>query len=254
MISISVPQANWTEKVHNILITGGSRGVGLDIARAVVKQGNRAIIVARRQTIEWKDLASANPGKADFENFDLENIEEIDSFVKAVRRKHGAISALVNNAAMGIDGVITTLKPNQIANTIKLNLTSPIFLTRAVAKTMMADGGGKIINVSSVNAFTGYNGLSVYAATKAGMIGFTKSLARELGRANIMVNAVAPGLMETRMVSGMSEERRDTIRRRSPLNRFATTVEVANAVMFLLSDASSGMTGTVMTIDAGNTA
>ncbi len=240
--------------MRNILITGGSRGVGLEIARAVVSAGDRAIVIARKQAAEWTQLASTFPALTEFLEFDLAETDKIDGLVRDIRKKFGRISALVNNAAAGIDGVVTTLKPSDIEAVIKLNLTSPILMSRAVAKTMMIDGGGKIVNISSVNAFTGYSGLSVYASTKAGLIGFTKSLARELGGAHITVNAVAPGLIETEMVSGMTDERRATIKRRSPLNRFASKHEVANAVLFLLGEASSGMTGTVLTVDAGNTA
>jgi 3-oxoacyl-[acyl-carrier protein] reductase len=238
----------------NTIVTGGSRGLGLEIVSALAAEGRQVIAVSRKSSPELQATIAAYAGTVHFESFDFANTGEIDIFVKSLRSKHGTIAALVNNAAVGIDGVLTTLKNDDIEAAIKINLLAPILLTKAIAKTMMATGGGNIVNISSVNAFTGYSGLSAYAATKAGLIGFTKSLARELGRAGIRVNAVAPGLLETGMVSAMSSEQRDRIRRRSALKRFATTAEVANAVMFLLSDNSAGLTGTVTTVDAGNSA
>ncbi len=119
---------------------------------------------------------------------------------------------------------------------------------------MMADGGGRIVNISSITASTGYSGLSVYAATKASLIGFTRSLAREVGRMGVNVNAVAPGFVNTDMTQGMTDEQRDQIARRSALKRLVEIDDVANAVEFLLDDRSKNITGTVLTVDAGNTA
>jgi 3-oxoacyl-[acyl-carrier protein] reductase len=240
--------------VRNIVVTGGTRGIGLEIVRKVVASGDRAIVVARNSTLESETLSAAGPENYAFHPFDLAETEKIEDLVKQIRKEHGPISALVNNAAMGLEGLLTTLKPAQIERATKLNLLAPILMARAVAKSMLTGSGGRIINISSVNAFTGYNGLAAYAATKAGLIGFTKSFAREVGGANILVNAVAPGLVETQMVGKMQEETRSKIKRRSPLDRFTTADEVANAVLFLLSNASSGITGTVLTVDAGNSA
>jgi 3-oxoacyl-[acyl-carrier protein] reductase len=240
--------------VANTIVTGGSRGLGLQITAMLAAEGQSVIVVARHSSPELEQLIQSSQGRLKFEPFDLSETEKIEEFTKQLRKRHGHIAGLVNNAATGMDGVLTTLKTVQIEATIRTNLTSPIILSKAVAKCMLIDGGGRIVNVASINAFTGYNGLAVYAATKAGLIGFTKSMAREFGKAGIQINAVAPGLIETQMVSGMTDERRDTIRRRSPMNRFASKMEVAQAVLFLLSDKSSGMTGTTITVDAGNSA
>ena len=126
-------------------------------------------------------------------------------------------------------------------------------LTKYVVRAMMADGGGRIVNISSVTASNGYSGLSVYAATKASLLGFTRSLAREVGRMGVTVNAVAPGFVETDMTQGMTAEQRETIARRSALKRLVDVDDVANAVEFLLDDRSKNITGTVLTVDAGNT-
>ncbi len=238
----------------NAIVTGGSRGLGLDIVRALASDNRKVIAISRSTSPELDNLIKQFPRSVRFEPFDFAAPSGLEPFVKSLRKKHGAVSALVNNAATGIDGVLTTLPEVDIEAALRVNLLAPILFTRAVVKTMLVDGGGRIVNITSVNAFTGYNGLSVYAATKAGLIGFTKSLAREVGRANILVNAVAPGLIETAMTTGITDERRDKIKRRSPLQRFAGVDEVTNAVMFLLSEQSSGMTGSVITVDAGNSA
>jgi len=137
---------------------------------------------------------------------------------------------------------------------VRVNTLSPIMLTKYVVRSMMADGEGRIVNVASIIGFTGYSGLAAYAATKASMLGFTRSLAREVGRFGITVNAVAPGFMATEMTQGFDEETIQKITRRTALRRFADVDDVANAVEFLLSDKARSMTGTVMTIDAGATA
>jgi 3-oxoacyl-[acyl-carrier protein] reductase len=137
---------------------------------------------------------------------------------------------------------------------IRLNIMSPIVLTKQVVRHMMVDGGGRVVNIASINGFTGYSGLSVYAATKASMIGFTRSLAREVGQLGINVNAVAPGFMETDMTESLAVEQRQQIARRSALRRLPDVDDVASAVEFLLGPASKNITGTVLTVDAGATA
>src|SRR5262249_55403408 len=142
----------------------------------------------------------------------------------------------------------------QIEQLVRLNVVSPILLTKYVVRTMMADGtGGRIVNLASIIAFTGYSGLSVYGATKASLIGFTRSLAREVGRAGITVNAIAPGFVDTEMTKGLTAEHREQIARRSALRRLVEVDDVAAAVEYLLSDGARNNTGTVMTVDAGNT-
>jgi len=137
---------------------------------------------------------------------------------------------------------------------VRLNTTSPMVLTKHVVRGMMADGQGRIVNISSITAFTGYSGLAVYAATKASLIGFTRSLAREVGRAGITVNAVAPGFVQTEMTKSLTEEDRERIARRSALKRLVDVEDIANAVDYLMGDGARNITGTVITVDAGNTA
>jgi 3-oxoacyl-[acyl-carrier protein] reductase len=145
--------------------------------------------------------------------------------------------------------------PNtQIEQLIRLNTLSPIILTKYVARSMMSDGGGRVVNMASVTAFIGYSGLSVYSATKASLIGFTRSLAREVGRMSVNVNSVAPGFIDTDMTQGLTDERRQQIIRRSALRRMVDVDDVASAVQYLLSDQAKNITGTVITVDAGATA
>jgi 3-oxoacyl-[acyl-carrier protein] reductase len=135
-----------------------------------------------------------------------------------------------------------------------VNTLSPIVLTKYVVRHMMADGGGRIVNVASILGFKGYSGLSVYGATKASMIGFTHSLAREVGRLGVNVNAIAPGFMETDMTQGLEGERRKEVARRNALRRFPDVEDVADAIEFLLGSKAKNITGTVLTVDAGTTA
>jgi 3-oxoacyl-[acyl-carrier protein] reductase len=240
--------------VASTVVTGGSRGLGLEIVKALNAENRKTVVLSRNPSSELKALVESSQGLVVYKTFDCAKTDAIAPIAREIIATHGPIEALVNNAAVGTNGMLTTLSHDTIENTINVNLLAPILLAREFGKHMLAQGHGRIVNVSSINAFTGYSGLSVYAATKAGLIGFTKSLARELGKANVTVNAVAPGLLETDLTASLSEKQRDTIRRRSPLNRFATLNEACNAVMFLLSNQASGMTGTVITVDAGNSA
>jgi 3-oxoacyl-[acyl-carrier protein] reductase len=160
----------------------------------------------------------------------------------------------VNNAGISIDGAFPLMKSTDIERVIRLNTLSPILLTKHVVRNMMADGGGRIVNISSVTAFTGYSGLAVYGATKASLIGFTRSLAREVGRMGVTVNAVAPGFVDTDLTGALTEQQREAIIRRSALKRLVEIEDVANSVAFLLSDKARNITGTVLTVDAGSTA
>jgi 3-oxoacyl-[acyl-carrier protein] reductase len=244
--------------MRNVIVTGGSRGLGLGIASALTGAGYRAIAVARKETGQltaaMEEAERGNPGSFHFVRFDLAETEDIPALVRALRKEHGPIYGLVNNAAVGFDGVLALMHNAQIERLVRVNTLSPIVLTKYVVRAMMADGGGRIVNVGSIAAFTGYSGLSVYGATKASMIGFTRSLAREVGRMSVNVNAVAPGFLDTAMTQGLEAEQRRQIARRSALRRFPAVDDVAHAVEFLLGDKAKSITGTVLTVDAGSTA
>lgn len=244
--------------MKNIIVTGGSRGLGLGIARKLVIAGFRVIAIARHEDEQlgraMREIEPGQQGSLLFQAFDLEDTSKIPGLVKQLRKEFGSIYGLVNNAGLGTSGILATMHDKQIQSLVHLNTLSPIILTKYVARTMMADGGGRIVNIASIVSFTGYTGLSVYGATKASIVGFTRSLARELGPLGINVNAVAPGFVDTNMTEGLGEQERAQIVRRSALHRLAEAEDVGNAVEFLLSDKSRNITGTVLTVDAGNTA
>jgi 3-oxoacyl-[acyl-carrier protein] reductase len=242
--------------VRNVIVTGGSRGLGLGMASKLAKQGYRAIAIARKESPELTAVlqGGTEPGCIQFVPYDLADLEGIAAMVKKLRKDFGPIYGLVNNAGISVDGALAMLQVSQMEQVVRLNTLSPMVVTKAAVRSMMSDGGGRIINIASVVAFTGYSGLSVYSASKASLIGFTRSLAREVGKLGITVNAVAPGFVDTEMTRGMKDEQREQIVRRSALKRLVDVEDVANAVEFLLSDGAKNITGTVVTVDAGNTA
>src|ERR1700742_4193814 len=244
--------------MRNVLLTGGSRGIGLAIAQKLAGAGYHVIAVARRESDELRkaiDAASSGgSGRITFRAFDLSDVDGIPSFVKGLRDEFVAVYGLVNNAGLGTEGLLATMHNSEIEALMRLNVLSPIILTKYVVRHMMADGAGRIINMSSIIASTGYNGLSVYGATKAAATGFTKSLAREVGKLGITVNAIAPGFIDTELTHSLSDDQRKRIAGRSALRRLPDTDDVARMVEYLLGDGGRNITGSVMTIDAGNTA
>jgi 3-oxoacyl-[acyl-carrier protein] reductase len=244
--------------MNSVVVTGGSRGLGLGIVRKLADEGYRAIAVARHMSDPLASLIDAGPGAsggtAHFVPFDLSQIQDIPTLVKQLRKEFGSIYGLVNNAGLGSDGALALMHVSQIEQLVRLNTIAPIVLTKYLMRYMMADGGGRIVNISSIVGFTGYSGLSVYGATKASLMGFTRALAREVGRAGVNVNAVAPGFVDTDMTKDLAGERREQIVRRSALKRLPEIDDVADAVEFLLSSRAKSITGTVLTVDAGTTA
>ncbi len=232
--------------------------MGLGIARRLSQSGFCAIAIARKETDEFtaakQEAEEARPGSLHFVPFDLAQIDGIQDLAKNLRKDFGPIYGLVNNAGASADGTLALTSTQKIEEVVRLNTISPMVISKYVVRFMMADGGGRIVNISSVAAFSGYSGLTVYAATKASLIGFTRSLAREVGRMGVNVNAVAPGFVDTSMTEGMTDEQRQQIERRSALKRLVNIEDVANAVDFLVGDQSKNITGTVLTVDAGNTA
>ena len=244
--------------MRNVIVTGASRGLGLAIAEALAASGYQVLAVARSQTKELQALASAaaqgGRGAVQFHPFDLLETGAMAAFVSRLRQEAGPIYGLVNNAGLGAAGVLAMMRDEQIEALIRLNTLSPIVLTRHVVRSMMSERAGRIVNMSSIVAATGYPSLSVYSATKAALIGFTRSLARELGQLGITVNAVAPGFVDTEMTRELDPGQREQIVRRSALRRLAEPADVAAAVEFLLSERARNITGTTLTVDAGNTA
>jgi 3-oxoacyl-[acyl-carrier protein] reductase len=239
---------------RNIVLTGGSRGLGLGIAKKLVASGFQVVAIARRPTEELDAAIRESGGALHFRPFDLADTAGIAALVPAIRKEVGPLYGLVNNAAIGTSGVLASMRVSEIERTVQLNTISPLVLTKHVIRAMMVNsGGGRIVNISSIVSATGFSGLAVYGATKAALVGLTKSLAREVGPLGITVNAVAPGFVDTAMTEGLEDAQREQITRRSPLKRLAEIDDVANAVAFLVSDEARNITGTVLTVDAGST-
>src|SRR5205823_14317828 len=201
-----------------------------------------------------RDSKESQRGALEFVPFDLGDIEGIPKLVQRIRKNFGPVYGLVNNAALGSDGALAIMYNSQIEQLVRVNTVSPIVLTKYAVRSMMSEGGGRVVNVASIIGFTGYSGLSVYGATKASMIGFTRSLAREVGRMGVNVNAVAPGFIDTDMTQGLDGEQRRQVVRRSALQRLPEIEDVADAVEFLVGKKARNITGTVLTVDAGSTA
>jgi 3-oxoacyl-[acyl-carrier protein] reductase len=241
--------------MRNVLVTGGSRGIGLGIAQRLADAGFNVIAVARRESDELRTaIGEAKQGNLHFRACDLSAVDELPAFVKATRDEFGAIYGLVNNAGIGTEGLLATMHNSDIEALVRLNVLSPVILTKYIVRHMMADGEGRIVNISSIIASTGYNGLSVYGATKAAATGFTRSLAREVGKVGITVNAIAPGFIDTELTHNLGGEGRDRIAKRAALRRLPEVDDVARMVEYLFSDGGRNITGSVLTIDAGNTA
>ena len=242
---------------RNVIVTGGSRGLGLGIAQALRATGYLVVAVARRESDVLTDAMKATvPGEGSihFRSCDLSETATLPDLVKGIRKDFGPIYGLVNNAGIGTSGLLATMREVDVEGLVRLNTLSPILLTKYVVRSMMAGGGGRIVNVSSIVSATGYSGLSVYSATKSSMAGFTRSLARELGQLGITVNSVAPGFVDTEMTDDLGERQRETIVRRSALRRLVDVADVASAVTFLMGDGARNITGTTLTVDAGSTA
>jgi 3-oxoacyl-[acyl-carrier protein] reductase len=238
----------------NVIVSGASRGLGLAIVERLLSSTDyRLICVSRRPSSRIQELVRLHKERMEYYAFDVSEIDQIPEFVSGVVRKYGPIYGLINNAGVGLDGVLATQHMSEISKTMRINLEAPIILTKYACRTMLAQKTGRIINVTSIIASSGFNGLSVYAATKAGLEGFTRSLSRELGRAGITVNCIAPGYMETDMTAGLTGEKLASVKRRAPLG-LPTPADVAATAEFLLSGDAKMMTGTVVTVDGGSTA
>ena len=241
--------------MDNVIVTGATRGLGLAIAERLAADGFHVIAVARRNS-EALATASANAvaGALTFVALDLADVAAIPAFARETRARLGPIYGLVNNAGVGTEGLLANMPDSEIEALIRLNTLSPILMSKYVVRGMMAERRGRIVNMSSIIASTGFNALSVYAATKASLVGFTRSLAREVGRVGVTVNAIAPGLVDTQLTEGLGEAGRERVVARSALRRLADPADVAAMAAFLMGECGHHITGTVMTVDAGATA
>lgn len=237
-----------------IVVTGSSKGLGLSICKRLLEENYKVVGISRTKSSEFEELEEKYKEQLFYIEYDFNNTNDIQILVRNITKMHGTIYGLINNAALGYDGVLGTMHESEISELIKVNIQSPILITKYVSRSMLMKQRGRIINIGSIIGTTGFNGLSVYGATKSAIQGFTKSLSRELGKVNITVNTIAPGYMETAMSGVLRVDKLESIKRRSPLGTFAKVNDIAAMVVYLLSSEAKNITGTTITIDAGSTA
>ncbi|HUO16654.1 MAG TPA: 3-oxoacyl-ACP reductase FabG [Verrucomicrobiae bacterium] len=236
------------------LITGGLNGLGREAALVLAREGARVAVCDL--AAEGGDLTAAiqaQGGESFYAAADVSQMAQVDGMVAAVLKQFGAIDILINNAGITRDATLLKMTPEQWNQVIAVNLTGVFHCTKVVAPHMVERGRGKIINTSSVVGLFGNFGQTNYAATKAGLIGMTKTWARELGPKGITVNAVAPGFIATEMVKKMPEKVLQGMRDRTPLRRLGEPRDVANAYLFLASDEADFINGAVLSVDGGLT-
>lgn len=236
------------------VVTGSSRGIGAGIAKSLAAQGAKVVVNHRSSPDGAAEVAAAikeNGGEVIVVQADVSQFEEAQRLINETIDTYGQIDILVNNAGTTRDMLIMKMKPEDWELVLKTNLFSTYNCSKAVTRPMMKKRTGRIINITSVVGLAGQAGQTNYAASKAGMIGFTKSLAKELGSRNITVNAVAPGFIPTALTEVLPEEMVQAAIDNTPVGRLGATEDVASAVVFLASDEASFITGQVLTVDGG---
>ena len=237
-----------------VLITGATRGIGKQIAITLAKEGYDIALNYRKENEELeiaKKEIEANQVECFAVKGDVSNFEDCEELVKQVIEKFGKIDVLVNNAGITKDMLLMRMKKEDFEQVIDVNLVGTFNVTKNVINHMLKARSGRIINISSVVGVSGNAGQTNYAASKAGVIGFTKSLAKEVASRGILVNAVAPGFIETSMTEVLKDEVKEEIAKNIPLKRMGSSQDVANVVKFLSSEDSSYMTGQVLHVDGG---
>jgi 3-oxoacyl-[acyl-carrier protein] reductase len=232
------------------LVTGSTRGIGRAIAESLAGAGARVAVVGR-DTARAADVASAIGRDAAGFACDVGDVASVTALVENVEQSFGKIDILVNNAGLTRDNILFRLKDDDWDAVLDANLRGAFVAIRAASRGMMKRRWGRIVNIASVVGITGNKGQANYAASKAGLIGLTKSVAKELASRNILINAVAPGFIETDMTAAMTPEARSTLSGQIPLERLGTPNDVAGAVTFLVSDLASYITGQVLVVDGG---
>lgn len=234
----------------HIVVTGASRGLGLAITRLLFERGAAISCLSRKLSTDLEELISKSKGQVKHIPFDLSDPLKAFDVVRQIDQNK-PIFGLVNNAALALDGLFLLFPTEHLERLIQTNLIGTFALTREVSKRMLSHGSGSIVNITSICSQTAFSGLSGYAATKAAIEAWTRTAARELGQSSIRINVVAPGFIETEMSDSLDVDARQKIIRRTPLGRFVKPEEVAEAVAFLISSASQGITGAVIPVDGG---
>lgn len=234
-----------------VLVSGGSKGLGAGLVESFLQRGFKVATFSRSATEMTRHWQATYGDRFYFETLSMSDKPGCKQFVKNVQQRLGDINVLINNAGVANTSVLALTDDDAIDRLIDTNLKGTFYLTRLVCRPMLSLGWGRIINISSIVGLSGYRGLSVYSATKAGLDGFTRSLARELGSRNITVNSVAPGYLTTEMTEELGERQRQQIVGRTPLGRMGTAEDVAGAVQFLASAEADFITGQVLVVDGG---
>jgi len=235
------------------LVTGASRGIGRAIAQALAAEGASVVLGARDEAKLQEVVAAitASGGKAEALALDGARAESVAAGCEQLLAAHGRLDHLVNNAGITRDTLLLRMKPEQWSEVLDTNLTGAFLCTQAALRPMLKQRAGRIVNITSVVGLTGNAGQANYAASKAGLIGFTKAVAREVASRNITVNAVAPGFIETDMTAAMTDKAKESMAAAIPLGRVGSPQDVAGAVCFLVSDAAAYVTGQVLAVDGG---
>ena len=237
-----------------VFVTGGSRGIGKAIALKFAENGYNVAInyVSDKTDTQALEKEFQNKGvECLIQKADVSKADEVETLTKAIIKKFGRIDVLVNNAGITRDMLLIRMKEEDFDKVIEINLKGTFITTKAVVPYMMKKRNGRIINISSVVGVAGNAGQCNYSASKAGIIGFTKSVAKELASRNIRANAVAPGFIKTDMTDVLNDEQKNQINSQIPMKRMGTPEDIANAVYFLGSEESSYITGQVLNIDGG---
>ncbi len=236
------------------LVTGATRGIGAVCARFLARDGFHVIIndiVSEDRAQPLLEEISRSGGSAEYVPFDVSKSEAVDAAFDGIAKKHGAVAVLVNNAGITIDSLVLRLKDEDLDRTLNIDLKGAIYCTRAAAKQMLRARQGSIIQIASVIGQMGNGGQSAYAAAKAGLIGFSKSVAKELASRSIRVNMVAPGYIQTEMTGALTEDQKEAILRNIPLGCYGSAEDVASLVSYLASPASRYITGQVIGVNGG---
>lgn len=237
------------------LVTGGSKGIGRSICLKLAEQGATVVACARNEAALKAVAAECAKrelaGSIESQVLDVSDRQAVDAVVDAVAEKHQRIDILVNNAGITRDGLLLNMEDDQFDDVLTTNLRASFWLMRAVSKLMVRQRYGRIVNIGSISGVMGNAGQANYAASKAGLIGLTKSIAKELGKRKITCNLIAPGFIATEMTDVLPDKVKDGARQLIPLGRFGEPEEIANVVAFVASDAASYMTGQVLVVDGG---